>query len=277
MSKPVITMDEKTPHWKDALQKARLKKKKDWTIMVYLGGDNNLAEEMVYSLKSMFSAGSTDRISIFAYYDAGLDPVRFPIDSRLERTRRLNESNTTRLPANSERTTEDHLLLEFSENLAEKTPPELKSVQSTLEEFLLNSICDEPAHHYMLVLSGHGSGSVGDFMGARKRATGLTIPDLGETLKNIKACFEEASSTRVYQKMDILGLDSCQMSTAEVAYQVRDHAIFLIGAEGFEPNTGWPYDRMLDSLKEAISQADEIVDASVDVIESALKRDECGL
>ena len=272
MSKEVeMNRAEETLSWKDAIHKARLRKKKDWTIMVYLGGDNNLAEEMVYSLKSMFSVGSTKDIAIFAFFDAGLDPVRFPVETRDQRRKRVGR-RALRLNSSDGPVTEDHSLLEYREALVDATPTEVKSVQSTLEEFLLNSICEEPANHYMLVLSGHGSGSIGDFLGARKRSSGLTISDLGETLRSISECFREASATRVYQKIDILGLDSCQMSTAEVAYQVRNHVKFMIGAEGFEPNTGWPYDRMLDSLKRAVGQAEAICKSSVDAIRGALSK-----
>jgi hypothetical protein len=259
--------------WQDRLHEARRKKKKDWTIMVYLGGDNNLEEEMVYALKSMFNVGSTDNVAIFAYFDAGLDPVRFPIDNRRERQERLTKLGQQQVQAAAGEgpVSEDHALLAYSEHLARTGSNEVKSVQSTLEEFILNCICDAPAHHYMLVLSGHGSGSAGDFLAARKRFTGLTIPDLSETLRNVAESFAAASATRVYRKMDILGLDSCQMSTAEVAYQVRKHVDFLVGAEGFEPNTGWPFDRMLDSLNRTIGQGRKIVDAAYEAIRNALR------
>src|SRR5262245_49200993 len=56
--------------------------KKAWTIMVYLGGDNNLAEEMVYALKCMFAAGSTEQVQVYAYYDVGLRPVALKIPTR---------------------------------------------------------------------------------------------------------------------------------------------------------------------------------------------------
>ena len=46
------------------------KKKKNWTIMVYLAGDNNLSEEMIFALKSMHAVGSTDKIQVVALYDS---------------------------------------------------------------------------------------------------------------------------------------------------------------------------------------------------------------
>src|SRR5262249_14436350 len=47
---------------------------------------------------------------------------------------------------------------------------------------------------------------------------------------------------------DILGLDSCQMSMAEVAFEVSDAVNFMVGSEGFQPNTGWPYKQVLGLL-----------------------------
>ena len=45
--------------------------KKNWTIMVYLAGDNNLTEEMVFALTSMFSEGSpSEDTRVVALYDS---------------------------------------------------------------------------------------------------------------------------------------------------------------------------------------------------------------
>jgi hypothetical protein len=40
------------------------------------------------------------------------------------------------------------------------------------------------------------------------------------------------------------------MSMIEVCYEVKDSVDFLVGAEGFVLNTGWPYHRILEALKE---------------------------
>src|SRR5205085_2955495 len=116
-----------------------------------------------------------------------------------------------------------------------------------------HTIEHHPAKHYMLVLSGHGSGAVGDFLTGNKRAVGLTIPELREALTAIQDHFREKThEDRPYlndEKIDILGLDSCVMGMVEVAYEVRNYVSYLVGAEGFEPNTGWPYDRILRRLR----------------------------
>src|SRR5689334_11420083 len=55
------------------------KKNLTWTVMVYMAGDNNLAEEMVFALKSMFDVGSTDDVQVVAWSDSVGSPVIFDI------------------------------------------------------------------------------------------------------------------------------------------------------------------------------------------------------
>jgi hypothetical protein len=86
----------------------------------------------------------------------------------------------------------------------------------------------------VLVLSGHGSGAAGDFLDDQKPASSLSIPRLGRIL-------EGAS-------IQILGLDSCQMSGIEVGYEVRSVVSYLVASEGPVLNTGWPYRQVLASV-----------------------------
>ena len=50
------------------------------------------------------------------------------------------------------------------------------------------------------------------------------------------------------RKFDIIGMDACLMSMAEVSYQLRDAADFTVGSQEEEPGDGWPYDRVLKAL-----------------------------
>src|SRR5215813_13014856 len=55
----------------------------NWTIMVYLAGDNNLSEEMVYALKSMQLVGSKKPdYEVVALYEGGIAPVTLEIEQR---------------------------------------------------------------------------------------------------------------------------------------------------------------------------------------------------
>jgi hypothetical protein len=50
-------------------------------------------------------------------------------------------------------------------------------------------------------------------------------------------------------KFDILGLDACFMSMVEVCSELTEFVDYVIGAEGFEPEAGWPYDRFLQKIR----------------------------
>jgi hypothetical protein len=227
-----------------------------WTVMVYMAGDNNLAEDMVRALKSMFSVGSRKNLRVFAYFDAGLRPAAFKIPTREERGRTIERTHPDRPQTarseSSDRFLENEGFLAMMRDMEMDGAPVL-SAQEALERFVTCAVCDSPADRYMLVLSGHGNGAAGgDFLTARKRANGLTVSTLKSTLANINRFFRGHASGRngrpIFDTLDILGMDSCNMSTAEVAYEVRGLAQFAVGAEGWEPNTGWPWSHILDRL-----------------------------
>jgi hypothetical protein len=64
-------------------------------------------------------------------------------------------------------------------------------------------------------------------------------------LKDVVAYMRKCIGDR---KVDVIGMDACLMTMLEVAYQIRDHALVLIGSEEVEPGDGWPYDPILGEL-----------------------------
>ena len=49
-------------------------------------------------------------------------------------------------------------------------------------------------------------------------------------------------------KVDVLAFDACLMQMAEVAYEVKDLADYVVGSEETEPGPGYPYDPFLAGL-----------------------------
>src|SRR5262249_8062573 len=49
--------------------------KRDWTVMVYMAGDNSLAEECVFNLTEMKRVGSTDNVAVLAQLQATVSPA----------------------------------------------------------------------------------------------------------------------------------------------------------------------------------------------------------
>ena len=73
--------------------------------------------------------------------------------------------------------------------------------------------------------------------------------DAQDFLDNIEMKRVLSSTKKMLKhKIDILGMDACMMSMAEVAYQLRDSVLLTVGSEEVEPGDGWPYDRILAKL-----------------------------
>ena len=107
--------------------------KKDWTMMVYLAGDNNLDGAGVVDLKEMKRVGSTDRINIVAQFDRA--------GSKGETSRFYLQKGTA-------------LAKDVKQKLGETNMGDPK----VLEDFVTWSVKNYPADHYLLVLWNHGAG-----------------------------------------------------------------------------------------------------------------------
>ncbi len=203
--------------------------KKNWTVMVYLSGDNNLSEECVWALKEMYRVGATDRLAVIAQYDskASHTPISRYIIGQNQSDGALDDYAKP---------------LKMRVRKSKDAPlwQEAAASARVLRDFIIWGAERFPADNYMIVLSGHGSGAEGDFLIRDDNPPSfLSIPRLRWALEEAK---------KKLKKIDILGLDACLMSTAEVGYEVKKAARFLVGAEGFEPSAGWPYHRILETL-----------------------------
>jgi hypothetical protein len=232
---------------------------KKWTVMVYLAGDNNLDANGVTDLKEMKMIGSTPGMNIIAQFDraaAGLPTNRYFIQKGTSLDADVKES--------------------------------LGEINTGKPEYLLDFIKwgadNYPADHYMIVLWNHGQGwdDTDIFAGERisgsrlsrtnrirhaffktsvmhaaklsaldtKTARAILIDDDARDFLDsveMKNALEDAK-TYLKRKIDILGMDACLMSMAEVAYQMRNSVSYAVGSEETEPIDGWPYNTILGQL-----------------------------
>ncbi len=253
--------------------------KKNWTVMVYLAGDNNLDGAGVVDLNEMKRVGSTARFNVLAQFDRA--------GSKTQTTRYYLRKGTS-------------LAKDAMQKLGETNMGDPK----VLEDFVAWGVTKYPAEHYLLVLWNHGAGwddanlFEGDvFSGAappvsRKKqpvptrgpvTTGaralsftpmraglartrraLFRTTVGAAVRDRAIAFDDQAQDfldnielkrvmarikrKLRRKVDILGMDACLMSMVEVAYQMRDTAEYSVGSEETEPGDGWPYDRILRAL-----------------------------
>ncbi len=113
----------------------------------------------------------------------------------------------------------------------------------TLSDFLSWGIKKYPAKHYIVLFSDHGAG----FLGAEEDRGGLmSLPAIKEAFDKVK------EKTGV--KPDIIAFDTCLMAQAEVAYELKDSAKFLVASEEVVGGDGYPYSEILPRIDESIKE-----------------------
>ncbi len=108
-------------------------KEGQWTIMVYMAGDNNLDEAGLLDLEEMKKVGSSDQVEIVVQFDC-----------------RGKDSTTSRYHIRNDTDLDDDLIQELGQT--NTGDPEV------LEEFIRWGVETYPSSHYMLVLWNHGNG-----------------------------------------------------------------------------------------------------------------------
>ena len=204
-----------------------------WNVMIYLAGNNSLSEECIYGLTEALDARIGDEVAIFAQLNTGVHRGTFlnlrDYKTREELHRKLNE-----------------VLLQQATGAR---APESESYPREIFKFVercMGANGEYRAEHNMLILSGHGGGTLGGFLRDENpgRSKTLELTNLGDLMKEIKNGILEG------KPLDIVGFDSCLMSMTEIAYAIRDSVSVMIGAEGFEPRAGWPYRRVLELISQ---------------------------
>jgi hypothetical protein len=203
-----------------------------WLVMIYLSGNNNLSEECVFALTEMRRVGSDRNVTVVAQLDSSVYSNQ-PLFIEKDET-----PGSTKLAL-------DKAAILTKQKRAKAPKRKALNYADEIFEFVEGSMNEHEATRYMVVLSGHAGGPAYDFLRrtSRGRTDSLSMPELGRLIERINNLPQLAGS-----KIDILGLDSCLMSTAEVAYMVQKNVKVMIGSEGFEPMTGWPYKTVLEEL-----------------------------
>lgn len=201
---------------------------KEWTVMVYMAGDNNLSEDMVSELKGMqmaMKSHPSDQVNLVAIYDSAYFTVKTSLYrfTRGNADKRLKDCivrvNPRRFGPNSE-------------------APRLKDfVRYVLSQKSLE------AKQYALIISGHSDGIMGRTMLRDSN------PDSFVSLSKLRYILEVADNALPKgRRFDLLGFDSCLMSMLEVGYELRDIANVMVASQGLTPSSGWPFEQILKPL-----------------------------
>jgi hypothetical protein len=238
--------------------------KYDWTIMLYLSGDNSLSQDMIRALNDIAAQGVPPKVAITIQYDpSAANRPTFVYALAAGPPGPESEEETAELAARVKGTIGP---FPIPQHLKRVITDEDSADPRTLADFIRRSTRAYPSTYRMLILSGHGSGAVGDFLTDQNARNGqpnsLTIPQLRSALRLAETgagagrhCGEafkdaELASAGEPHLLHVLGMDSCLMGMAEVCHEVRGYVAYLVGSEGFVPNAGWPYAHLLQRLRQ---------------------------
>ncbi|MBI3542428.1 MAG: hypothetical protein HY075_04025 [Deltaproteobacteria bacterium] len=213
---------------------------KEWTLLVYINGNNNLDSYGAMDINEMEAVGSNSKINVVVQWA-----------SMATTTKRLlvkkdNDVNTVTSP--------------ILEDLGNVDMGDYR----TLIDFIRWGVAKYPAKKYFIDVWNHGSGwhmqlknqlvaagqaKATDISWDEKSGNHITTEQLGQAMA-------EAAKI-IGHKVDLYGSDACLMGMAEVAAEMSESVETYVGSEETEALKGWPYDTLLqgwNALPNATSQ-----------------------
>lgn len=242
----------------------------EWTVMIYMNGDNNLEEDALIDFLEMAQVGSTDEVNVVVQLDRNGNYVP-KTDERFAYWIETHRFRVTKrmmpLPKNA---LKDIQLGEANMGAGE-----------TLADFVEWTKRTYPAKRYALILWDHGQGwrgvlsptnevralvsrsGVHPFIRPVVGKVRLGFPfrtAIGSPFRSLS--FDETDRDKLYnqeiqlhlqqvlkgEKFDVIAFDACLMGMIETAYAMRGIAGTFVASEELVPGTGMQYDDWLNQL-----------------------------
>lgn len=232
---------------------ARAAATSEWLVLVYIAADNNLDPAAIGDIHEMEAAGSSEAVTVAVLMDRSED-------ADWSEARRFVVRGMGDLP-------EDKHSYDLLGDTAESMGEPNMGDPATLKGFIEWGLTTHPAKKTLLVLWNHGGGwrdvyaravlgtraAVDDEAAVSRAVAGRMSRGIAWDDSSDHDFLEMREVRQVlegFEPFTVIGMDACLMAMAEVAYEVRKHAEFLVASEDLEPGEGWPYTTILGPLYE---------------------------
>ena len=254
---------------------------KEWTIMIYMAGDNNLAVDMAYAMEQIKEVAKQgdESPNLFVYYD-GNSPAIPTLYCDFSEPGKPRYVRSYKVPNKLYWAPE-----KLNENAADKVSI-LNFIDWCVNKVEVENSDGEisygrRAQKYALIFSGHSLGfqdiglfkdetsgksmKMTDFYGVLERATWNKeeLESFADEVGDEGEVREITTKVLLGQPLDILGFDSCVMGMLEVGYQFGTSTKTIIASEGSVPSAGWTYAKILGCLAGENNRNGEDVDRTV--------------
>ena len=216
---------------------------KDWTVLIYMCGDNNLEAFAFDDLNELEAAGGTTAdVNVVVMIDQATEDFSEPVYFSA-----WTESRYYVIEG-------DSLISTFTSPLNISLGEQNMGDGATLDSFVDWGLTNFPANNTALFIWDHGAGIDG-FCWDYCDNVFLTIADCDDALEGYY--------------FDLLAFDACVMGHIEILYELQDNCGILVSSLYNIPGDGYPYDIILadlivDPTQTASEWADTIVYEYID-------------
>jgi len=229
-----------------------------WTVMVYMDADNDLEPYSIFDIMEMsgglinatyLNVNINQTLNIIVLFDRHNAYSTFDNDWTGTRLYRINPGNSGGI--NATRLSDDIYL-----NLSDRGDDDELNMgdPATLSGFISFCMDRFTAPNYALIIWNHGNGT-------RDSIGMYGLPDSREVCQDDDPGY--AGTDYLYldeiqqalgnnfsaeNRLDIIGFDACFMGMAEVAYEFRESADFMVASMNTEQAFGWDYEYIFSSM-----------------------------
>jgi hypothetical protein len=200
---------------------------KEWTMLVFLNGHNNLDSFGALNINQMEQVGSSQDINVLVQWASER--------SHPNATKRLyikKDSDTNKVSS------------PIVQELGKVDMGDYRSIV----DFVSWAVANYPAKHYFIDVWDHGSGWHRTQLNRAQGGAGIMPMDIsfddatGNHITTAQLGMAMAESAKaIGHNVDLYASDACLMSMVEVAQEMAGHVDVYAGSEEVEPGAGWPY------------------------------------
>jgi len=209
--------------------------KAQWTVMVYMDGDNDLEFAALDDLNEMDAIGSTDDVNIivlrdlWSYGDSEIlridrDPSGYAYDDGRDSDQSAADAEIL----------DDHGFVIGADQEVNMGDPQ------TLTNFVIWTMANYPSENYWLDVWDHGGGWSGACWDDTNNYDHLSATELDTALGIIE--------TYRGSPLELLSFDCCLNGMVEMAYQLGDHVGVFVGSEDSIPGDGFFYNHIFQYM-----------------------------
>jgi hypothetical protein len=196
---------------------------KEWTVMVYMDGDNDLEDAAMNDFLEMETVGSTDQMNLIVQMDRSSTAGK-RYGSWATAKRFLVQKGNGQFPVTQE-------LMDIGEvDMAGS---------DTLVDFVKWSTKNYPAKKYALGFWDHGAGWRGLLIDETSKSE-MNMSSLRNSMYRIKQILG--------RNIDVVTFDMCLMGQYEVLLEIAPYADYMVASEELVPNGGLDYSATLGKL-----------------------------